>query len=612
MSLRPVQARWFELLATREDLHRAVETLAGTGSIELETRSGTRAVLSLQNLQQRMEEFNRLAQRYGAYWPRSELWPAPVPGKPGAVFDAAMRNLRDWEQAARPLILVLESLAGEQADLQLVEEMLEHARDGVLDFGLLARPGGALASRLYALPVHSRIGRLPAAVLSARLHSAQHDFLLAVGLPADLAALDGELAGHKGRVVALPADLQGTRPAALREVRRRNAALAARRAQLRAAIDACAGSHHLRAALTDIHRLGWFVSHVSTFPVSENFAWITGWTSDLEDDRLSTALHAAGVNAVLHFPPPPRGVDAPLMMRNPGWAQPFEVFARLLGTPAGDEVDPSRVLAVLTPLLFGYMFGDLGHGLVLVLAGLALQKRWPVTRLLLANGLAAMIFGLVFGSVFGREDIVPALWVNPAEDPLPVLLVPLAGGVVILLLGLLFNAVEAGWRGELERWWRMDAAVLVLYLALIGSLLHPVLLGIAALATLWYFTGCLRQAREHPAAALAGAAGSLLESVFQLLINTVSFVRVGAFALAHAGLSLAFLIMAEAAPGALGAFLVLLFGNMVVIMLEGLVVTVQTTRLILFEFFIRFLRGSGRMFRPLAAPAAQIATGRMM
>ena len=83
---------------------------------------------------------------------------------------------------------------------------------------------------------------------------------------------------------------------------------------------------------------------------------------------------------------------------------------------------------------------------------------------------------------------------------------------------------------------------------------------------------------------------------------------VGAFALAHAGLSLAFTIMAESTGNIVAGLLIMLLGNVIVILLEGLVVTIQTTRLILFEFFIRFLRSSGRTFRPLAAPEHAIAT----
>jgi V/A-type H+-transporting ATPase subunit I len=363
-------------------------------------------------------------------------------------------------------------------------------------------------------------------------------------------------------------------------------------------------------ALADVYRLDWLITNVSTFPVSENFAWVTGWTSDLGNEQLSDALQTAGVNAVIHFPPPPREIDAPMVLQNPWWAQPFELFARLLGTPSGNEVDPSRMLAVLAPLLFGYMFGDTGHGLVLLLAGLFLQRRWPVVRILIANGIAAMIFGLVFGSVFGREDIIPALWVHPVTHPLPVLLVPLAGGIAILLLGLLFNAVESWWRGDMRHWWRIEAAVLVLYLSIIASFFFPRAVLVSVFALAWYFTGCLSRPQARIGATLLAAAGTLIESILQLLINTVSFIRVGAFALAHAGLSLAFTVMAAATDNRMAGFVILLLGNLVVIMLEGLVVTIQTTRLILFEFFIRFLRGSGRMFRPLTGPNANVKIGR--
>jgi len=611
MSLRPAPARWFESLTTREHLALVIETLAATGSIELEIHSSTHREFNLQNLQQRMAEFNRLARRYQPYWPQTRLRPAVAAGKPAEVLDAALQKLRDWEQTARPLILRLESLLNEQTELQLLELMLGNTRGETLDFALLARPAGMLAARLFAIPERAHIEALPGSLLTSRVSTDAYDFLLAVGLPADIDALAAVLEGHKARIVEIPAMLQGSRSTALQQCVQRNQVITAGLQQIREEIDALAAPFHLPEALGDIHRLDWLISQVSSLPVSENFAWVTGWSSDLGGGRLVAALQSAGADAVLHFPPPPRGAEAPMVLQNPWWAQPFELFARLLGTPARDEADPSLLLAVLVPVLFGYMFGDAGQGLVLLLAGLLLQRRWPVMRILIANGFAAMLFGLVFGSVFGREDILPALWLRPVEDPLPVLLVPLAGGVVILLLGLLINAVESWWRGEVRRWLQVEAPVLLLYLSGIACLFYPQALPVTVAALAWYFGGSLLQAHARFASALPGAAGRLLENILQLLINTVSFVRVGAFALAHGGLSLAFTIMADATDNPAAAFLILLLGNLVVIMLEGLVVTIQTTRLILFEFFIRFLRGTGRVFHPLAAPTADVGMRRL-
>ncbi|HQF31652.1 MAG TPA: hypothetical protein PLJ34_09425, partial [Hyphomicrobiales bacterium] len=117
---------------------------------------------------------------------------------------------------------------------------------------------------------------------------------------------------------------------------------------------------------------------------------------------------------------------------------------------------------------------------------------------------------------------------------------------------------------------------------------------------LWFVAG--RGIVDGPGMAAAGAALSHgVEAFLQLLVNTLSFARVGAFALAHAGLSLAVVGLADAA-GPVGFWIVLLVGNALVLALEGLAVGIQTTRLILFEFFIRFLKAEGRPFRPLPLP----------
>ena len=107
------------------------------------------------------------------------------------------------------------------------------------------------------------------------------------------------------------------------------------------------------------------------------------------------------------------------------------------------------LLAIAVPLMFGYMFGDVGQGLVIAAVGLCLRKRFPIARLFIAGGLAAAVFGVLFGSVFSVHHAFPALWIDPLDDPLSILLVPLAGGAALLAIGLALNALEAWWRGEL-------------------------------------------------------------------------------------------------------------------------------------------------------------------
>jgi V/A-type H+-transporting ATPase subunit I len=154
----------------------------------------------------------------------------------------------------------------------------------------------------------------------------------------------------------------------------------------------------------------------------------------------------------------------------------------------------------------------------------------------------------------------------------------------------------------------VDAGLLVMYLGLVVMLALPGAgAGWVVLAGLgWYVAGSYWIA--HRLLGALAAVGHLAESGLQLLTNTLSFARVGAFALAHAALSAAVVTMADAAPG-WAALLILIAGNLVIILLEGLVVSIQTTRLVLFEFFNRFLRGTGRVFSPLPAPPAIVTGG---
>jgi V/A-type H+-transporting ATPase subunit I len=250
--------------------------------------------------------------------------------------------------------------------------------------------------------------------------------------------------------------------------------------------------------------------------------------------------------------------------------------------------------------MFGYMFGDVGQGLLLAGAAWWVRERFPVARLLMVGGLAAALFGWLFGSVFSLHGVLPALWLHPLAAPLPVLLAPLLGGAVLLTLGLVLDALAAWWRGELRHWLLTDFWLIVTYLGLLAAFVAPQGLTVAAAAALAFCAGHAVAARRLGAA--FAAIGELVEKILQILINTLSFARIGAFALAHAGLSSAIVALMDAADSLVAKALVLVLGNAVVIVLEAMVVSIQTTRLVLFEFFTRFMQGQGRAFRPLPAP----------
>jgi V/A-type H+-transporting ATPase subunit I len=292
----------------------------------------------------------------------------------------------------------------------------------------------------------------------------------------------------------------------------------------------------------------------------------------------------------------------PLLLANPWWARPFEIFSRAIGMPSRNEADPSVLLAIAVPLLFGYMFGDVGQGAVLAVGGALLARRFPLARLFVAGGLSAIVFGVLFGSVFSMQGVIEPRWLEPLHAPLEVLVVPLYGGAVLLTLGLALAALESFWRGEARRWLGTDAGLGMAYLALMWSFVDARALIVAAAAVLWFCIGHGVVAGSMRAALLAP--GELVERLLQLLINTLSFARVGAFALAHAGLSAAIVALVHASDHPLVAAAVIVAGNLLIIVLETLVVSIQTTRLVLFEFFTRFLVAEGRVFRPLPTPSA--------
>ena len=602
MTMRPVPARWFEVLVATEDLVKGVEALARTGDIELEVYSETTQRVSMPNLRDQFADYDKLLRRYQQYWPREYLHPSEAPARPDRRLADALAKLMQWQRQADPVIEQLETLSVEQGELEVLQTFFSNIPNEDIDFTHAGGAGPALAVRLLVLPEKARIQHLPPAVLSVRVQADGRIFLLVVGEAEVIDSLQRDMQALKGQVITLPVWLTGKLDTAGRQVIERQRDLQRRADELYAELDELEKAHGLHEVLGDIEQMEWFITHVTDLPVSENFAWITGWTSDVSENGISDILEQQSIRAVVHYPKPPMGVNPPMVFHNSWLSRPFEFFARLLGVPAANELDPSVILSLIVPVIFGYMFGDVGHGLVFALAGLLLQKRWPLLRILISCGISSMFFGWVFGSVFASEDIIQPLWVNPIKDPLPVLAAPLAGGVLVLLLGLMANGIQQFWQGNWRQWLAIDAAVVVIYLSVVGSVLDNRAAIILPIGVLWYFAGSVVLASESASRAIGHALGQLVESVLQLLINTISFIRVGAFALAHAGLSLAVVSIANTASHPLFTALILVLGNILILVLEGLVVSIQTTRLVLFEFFIRFLKGTGRMFQPLTVP----------
>ena len=602
MSLRPIAAQWFELVTVHTELARVMECLSRTGAVELEARSRATDRLLFPGIDAELKAHRELARHYQNYWPTPVTADSRRPEHLSEMLKSAHARLGEWAAAADPIIATSERLARETADLEQLRTALAGVADSWPDLHLLSGAGPKLQARLLALPAGTLLREMPALVLLKSWLTPQTNYLLAVGRTDDVAEIEAQLAALKGRLVPLPAWLPPKADKAMTVIDERLAALATQRAEANTRLAALSEEHAIASALGDIALIEWLNAHAKDLRGSERLAWVTGWTSDTAGTTLRHALDGSGVRYILRYAEAPAGMTPPLVLHNPAWARAFEVFARMLGTPGRNESDPSQILAVIASLIFGFMFGDAGQGAIVFIAGLALARRVPLTRLLIPGGLMAMVFGVLFGSVFCREDIIPALWMRPLVNPIATLAAGVAGGVAIIAVGLVLDAIQMHWRGEAALWWAHRAGLLIAYAGLLASPFRREGLLVAVAGAVWFIFGAATQARQAKLPALGAAAGEFVEETLRLLVNTVSFARVGAFALAHAGLAIAVLEMA-AASGRYGYWLVLAVGNVLMIALEGVVVSIQTTRLLLFEFFIRFLTGAGREFKPLPPPA---------
>lgn len=597
--MRPRPAIWFEALVAREDCALLLEALAATGLVELETRSVTALPPYFEEVRPLLRQFADLARRYRHYWPTSGLQPSAAHEAPAKTLVGVLQGLQAWAIEAEPAIRQLQLLESERAELALWRSILDAMENTTIGLARLSATGPLLRAAVLELPKDAQAHFQPAALMLQGEH-AQSAFFIVVASPTDLEALSAQVSALKGRMHPMAPWLRDDPGLNRAYVNARGDDIEREAKEADHRIQTSHDTHGLRMLLGNAARLEWMIDNVHALDGGEHFVWVTGWTSDFDGSALPPAVARCGARALLHFPAPAGDARAPLLFMNPAWTQPFELFTRALGMPAGSEADPTQILAVVVPLMFGYMFGDIGQGLTIAAIAWFLRRRYVVARLLLSGGIAAAAFGWLFGSIFSVDGIIQPLWLAPLDDPITVLAVPVAGGAVFLSLGLVLNALTAYWRGDWRHWLAHDGGLLLVYVGLLGALAAPGAIWI----TLAGLAACLGgpAIQERSAAAMAPAAGQLIERVLQLLINTLSFTRVGAFALAHAGLSSAIISLADAAPNLAVKALLLVLGNALVLTLEVMVVSIQTTRLVLFEFFTRFFVGAGRAFRPLPLP----------
>jgi V/A-type H+-transporting ATPase subunit I len=342
-------------------------------------------------------------------------------------------------------------------------------------------------------------------------------------------------------------------------------------------------------------------------------AVFSGWVPKRAVGGLRSALETRFHGRYLllvHEPGPDDAGKVPSLLTYPVWLRPFTGLVRSYGVPRYGEFDPALLFAFSYVLLFGAMFGDVGHGAVLLVGALLLRGRFAWLRWVgSAAGLASICFGLLYGSVFGYEDWIVPLWQSPLHDPTRMLALAVASGVGFISVTLLiniYNRLSAGqWADAL-----LDGGGLmglVLYLAALSGLRGAMtgtgfgmtngLVASAALAAMAVGLGL--KSGGSMGERLVVALVETMETAINLFANTLSFLRVAAFSLNHVALTLAvFTIAAGLATAGHGIAIVL--GNVVIVVLEGGIVAIQALRLMYYEGFSRFFAGDGVEFRPLS------------
>jgi V/A-type H+-transporting ATPase subunit I len=347
-------------------------------------------------------------------------------------------------------------------------------------------------------------------------------------------------------------------------------------------------------------------------------AAFVGWTPDAALPALAGRLAEVGASVVKLQPP--SGEDPPTLLQPRRVTGSFRPLLNAYGVLPYSDIDPTGFAAVAFVLMFGMMFGDVGHGAILVAIGLffarAVKAKYrpmrPAAPLLVACGISGMTFGLLYGEFFGPTGIIEPLWLNPLEEPLVLFAAAVIFGAALLAISYLLGTVNR---------WRETGPGTALYASsgLAGTsvfiAIAAVVVGLLTGVTGWYllalvlagiglallFVGAYSEAGGGSIGTTL-AVVNVFETTLRIVSSGVSFVRLAAFGMMHAALSLVIwtgtVALAEYAWGWPFAIALFVVGTALAIALEALVAGIQALRLEYYEMFSRVFSGEGRVFLP--------------
>ncbi|MEJ5293114.1 MAG: V-type ATPase 116kDa subunit family protein, partial [Candidatus Methanosuratincola sp.] len=356
---------------------------------------------------------------------------------------------------------------------------------------------------------------------------------------------------------------------------------------------------------------------------SKNWAVLEGYVPKDHVQELTNSVQQTLNCRVVSFVKDETSASVPVSFKYPRFFKIFDSITNLYGSPSYNEVNPTPIMALSFPILFGLMFGDLGHGISLALLGLIFYKFFGSMKkigvVLIITGLAGAIIGaFLYGEFFGQSlhhlvGYEPPL--HPSEDLMTMLKISLFVGVVHISLGLFLSFTNSLIQRKYPTAFLVNLPKLGLY---IGFIYVIFAFGLNLMewfsGPIYYILGPILflflaepfyEISKHGKKG-AGKLGEMFFEIFETMIsfisNTVSYLRIFAMVVAHIMLTTVFYSLAEiTSGGSLGIVLsplLIVVGNVFVVLLEGILVLAQDLRLHFYEWFSKFYSDGGVRFRP--------------
>lgn len=359
---------------------------------------------------------------------------------------------------------------------------------------------------------------------------------------------------------------------------------------------------------------------------SNDFFYLSGWVSQGSLTKFEDKIKRIDSKIIIlkkKSEDMKQDICPPTKLKNNFLVKPFEMLVNMYGIPSYKETDPTSFLAITYMIMFGAMFGDVGQGAILFLAGFIMKhkdKNSTAGSILKRLGTTSAIFGFLYGSIFGFEHIIHPILINPMENIETVLISAIIFGCVLLLLGFVYGIINNVKSKNLEEglFGHNGLAGMAFFLVLLtfaystitsnylinGNILIAMLVALMTLMVLRQPLSHVLMKKgftfsESKTDYFIESGFGAVETLLSMFSNTLSFIRVGAFVLNHVGLFIAFSALANMMKNSFGSILIYILGNVIIIVLEGLIVLIQGLRLEYYELFSKYYDGSGMEFKPI-------------